>query len=332
MEDYLNIIKEDHEKKLKEAQKNIKDFIKAYDPIESIYYVSKKYYLSHYNHKDHLDLNYDNPIVNFLFNSYLNEKNKGKKSPIEKDIEFLIKNLSSYCTNFRNLISFSEDNEYVKASKSQYIINLINPEVYPTQEKTRFNHFFGNINQDFLYEFGFSPLSAFLFSKSIVEIYSTRFIKNRDDFLFNKTDIKKFFKPDEKEIENFEKELDSYLEKNSLDIEKEVRAYHSLLDEDISWKKPLIKTDKGFLGSSLKQVEYGVSLQLESLIKSKKETNKTLWKKYNNAKSKYAENLAYESFVKIFGDKVHKNLSYTYNGKEYETDILIEYDNKNYNS
>ena len=64
---------------------------------------------------------------------------------------------------------------------------------------------------------------------------------------------------------------------------------------------------------------------LEDLLKN----NCPLKENYAKLKSKYAENLSFKCFQKIFGnEKVYKNIKYQYENKEYEVDILIEYDNK----
>ena len=101
------------------------------------------------------------------------------------------------------------------------------------------------------------------------------------------------------------------------------------LDEDISKKKPIIKTEKGYLGINAIQNQYGLFIQLEGLIKSRMDHNKRLWKKYEKAKSEYAEDLAYKSFKKLFkrSDSVYRNLKYQYKGRDGEIDIFVKYGN-----
>ena len=343
MENPINIINQRNKEELEKSKKEINKFILEYDLIETLFYISKDYYIS--NRSNKFEERIELPIVNFLFNMYLKQKEIKTKKPLQKDIEKLKDMLINYCRAFRGLIRYRNGNNrswlpednFLYLSQEQYILGLINPEIYPHQLEKKISSLFSNINKDFLTEFGFSPVSAYCFSRAIAHIYNKKFEDHNTNFLFTEDDIENFPKPfdsnfernfPEKEREIFRKELNAYLENFSVKIGEGNPNYDSLLDEDISWRKPIIKTQSGYLGTNIHQIEYGIAYQLECLIKDKKESNKTLWKKYNNAKSEYAEDLAYRSFQKIFKDHVYKNLKYQYQGKDCELDILIEYDNK----
>lgn len=309
------------------ARKKVNIFVSKYDPIETLFYIAKRHHLAHRNHPNNLDPRYDVPIVNLLFNIAINQTSKGTEKPTNKDIEKLEDSLIHYCNHFD--VRLSKDHSFFRSSQVQYIINLQNPEMYPFQFERKLNFLFPNINEDFLCEFGFSPLSAFCFSTTINQIYIESFQNNNNKkILFSEKDVENFINPPKEKLDIFRKELKSYLKLLSIKINSRKKDYESLLDEDLSWKKPFIKTEKGYLGVCLIQNQYGIFTQLEELIKSHQEINKTLWEKYRKVKSKYAENLAYESFKRVFGNKVYKNLKYKYNGSEYEIDVLVEYDNK----
>ena len=338
MENPMNIINQRNKEELEKSKKEIDNFILEYDPIETLFYISKYYYTSQDSNKTEEKI--ELPIVNFLFNLYLKQKTLKNKKPSQDDLKQLKELLINYCRAFNGLIRYKNNNKswlpkdnFLYLSQEQYILSLINPEIYPHQLGEMFKSLFLNrseIRKDFLKEFGFDPLSAYLFSEAIGQIYSKRFRTLHTNFLFTKDDIENFPKTDfpEKERKVLRKELNAYLENFSVKIGEGNPNYDSLLDEDISWRKPIIKIPEGYLGINIHQLQYGIIHQLESLIKDKKESNTTLWKKYNNAKSKYAESLAYKSLQKIFKDRVYKNLKYQYKGKDCELDILIEYDNK----
>ena len=337
MENPLHLIYQRTQKELEQSKKEIDSFISRYDPIETLFYISKYYYIS--NRSNKIEERIELPIVNFLFNMYLKQKETKTKKPSLNDIEQLKELLINHCRSFNGLIRHKENDKnrpwlpednFLYLSQEQYILGLINPEIYPYQLEEKFKSLFLNINEDFLKEFGFSPVSAYCFSGVIAQIYNKKFEDHNTSFLFTTDDIENFPKShlpkDEREI--FRKELNAYLENFSVKVGEGNLSYDSLLGEDISWRKPIIKTQSGYLGTNVSQIEYGITYQLECLIKDKKESNKALWNKYNNAKSKYAEDLAYESFQKVFKDRVYRNLKYQYDGKDCELDILIEYDNK----
>ena len=366
MKDYLEIIQQRNEREIKQSKKEIDDFISKYDPIETLFYISKYYYMSQ---SLSVEEKIQQPIVNFLFNMYLKQKKISTKKPSQKDIHRLKETLINYCRAFHWPIRHKENNnnswhDFLYLSQSQYLLNLINPEIYPNQLEKKFCSLFGEINSDniedlikrkkmsslshnflekfglkplsysFFKEFGFKPLIARAFSRAVANIYDKKFKNHDTNFLFTEDDIEDDIetllkeKLPKNERDAFREEICTYLENCSIQIGEGNPNYNSLLDEDISWKKPIIKTQNGYLGINIEQIQYGIIHQLECLIKDKKESHKTLWKQYNNAKSKYAEELAYTSFQKVFKDRVYKNLKYQYKGKDYEVDILIEYDNK----
>ncbi len=305
-----------------EAKKHIDEFVLTYEPIKTLFFISKYYYKETIEH----------PIVSFLYNLYLKQPFKERKIPLLKEINKLKKYLVKYCTLF-NLYSEKEEyNPLAEKAKDQYILNLINPEMYPHQYREKFEALFSNIKCDFFKEFGFYPMIACDFAQTINSIYRKRFITNSKFFLFTIDDLESLILSKNSSIKSkkaFRDEALSYLKIVSIELGKESQKYNSLLDEDFSWKKPIIKTQDGYLGINTIQNTHGLFVQLENLIKNKAEVNKTLWKKYRNSKSKYAESLAYQSFKKIFKkeDCVYKNLRYQHSGKDREIDILIKYGN-----
>ena len=329
MENPMNIINQRNKEELEKSKKEIDHFILEYDPIETLFYISKYYYTSQDSNK--IEEKIELPIVNFLFNMYLKQKNLKNKKPSHNDIEQLKELLINYCRSFQELMRYKNNNKpwllkdnFLFLSQHQYVLSLINREIYPYQLEKMFKGLFSNIEKDFFEKFGFGPGGAYLFSEAIAHIYKNKFETHSTNFLFTKDDIEQFL------IKKYgvifkNMELPVYLESLSIKIGEGDPNYDSLLDEDISWRKPIIETTKGYLlGINIGRIEYSIIHQLEYLMKS----HQDLWDKYQKIRGKYAENLAYESFQKIFNDRVYKNLKYQYKGKDCELDILIEYDNK----
>ncbi len=307
-----------------ELRKKIDNFILKYDPVKTLFYISKDY---QFNNK----ICDQQPVLNFLFNLYLKRLIDGRSDPSQEDIDNLIKNSTEYLHSFKDLIFMEEENKLMRILKQQCLISLINPEIYEHQFCYKFEKIFPDINEDFKEKFGFSPLSAFLFSDLIIQIYMERFSKNEDNYLLTESEIEvwlnkkraeKLKHSDQKEMND---ELSSYLNNISIEFGQGNQNYTSLLDEDFSWKKPIAKTQNGYLAVNLRQIKFGLFVQIEELLKK----TSSLKEKYAKLKSEYAENLSFKCFQKIFGkEKVYKNIKYQYENKEYEVDTLIEYDSK----
>ena len=256
----LRHMKEKVRKNNIELRKKIDNFILKYDPVKTLFHVSKNY-----QYRNQIC---DHPVLNFLFNLYLKKPNESRTTPSQKDIDILIENSIEYLGNFKDLI-FTEKNGFMKILKQQYLISLINPEIYEHQFWYKFKEIFVNINDDFKEEFGFSPLSAHLFSKLIIQIYMERFEKNQDRYLFTENEIESWINDNGKEdLKNSDRkelndELSSYLNKISIKFGEGNQNYNSPLNEDISWKKPIVKTQEGYLAINLYQIKFGLFMQIE---------------------------------------------------------------------
>ena len=303
-------------------------FIRKYDPITTLFLVCKKY--TYGNAREKAVVMDEHPVVPFLYNLYVSCGEYGQQMPSENDIEQLIKDTEDYCKNFFVFKEFSQANEAVKLIQSQYIINLVNQELYPFQLEHRLS-IFDNMENDILNILGFRPNSTYQFVIAIGHIYRNKFNSKSTDYLFTEEDIKRCFTLTNDIEASFKKELFSYLKAISTEVGSEKHRYNDLLDEDISWRKPLIKTPKGYLGINLIPNTFGIFSQIEYLLKQKCRNDqraKIVLEKYYKNRAKYLEDRSFEILKNIFHKDVFKNLKYKYKGKTYETDILVKYDNK----
>ena len=304
----------EHKKIALEKFKEIQKFVEKYDPLKTLFILSKRRFF---------EKRHELPVINLLFNLSLNGTEEEKKNPSLEDIGLLEKAATDYIESTHWINSLGEKDELVLISKRQHIINLINPEIYLFQLNYKIAEIFRNISDDFNYTFGFRPIDAWTFSDRINKIYEGRFINNSIKYLFTKEDVKEGIEFEKEDEGKVDKALNSYLDSISTNFGSS-EQYQSIMDKDISWEKPIIKTPRGYWGANLVQNQYGIPAQLEKIIKE----NSGLWNRYERAKSKYAEELAYKSFKKIFPSKVYKNMKYIYESKTYEVDILVEYDGK----
>jgi len=68
---------------------------------------------------------------------------------------------------------------------------------------------------------------------------------------------------------------------------------------------------------------------LENLLTDEKKEQTAIWKKYEQAKSKFLEDTTFDFFSRVFPVKnMYRNLFYPINGERPETDLVIIFDNK----
>ena len=109
MENPMNIINQRNKKELEKSKKEIDSFILEYDPIETLFYISKYYYTSQDSNKTEEKI--ELPIVNFLFNLYLKQKTLKNKKPSQEDIKQLKDMLINYCHAFNGLMRYKNNNK-----------------------------------------------------------------------------------------------------------------------------------------------------------------------------------------------------------------------------
>ena len=303
--------KEEIKKDLENIKQEIEIFISKYDSIYALFYVSQK--------------KSENPIVNFLFNLCLKNKNNNKVKPSKNELNKLVINLEKHCNHQKMLMRFEQQESIVFMAKSEYLKNLINPEIYIHQLFEKLNCIFQNIEEIFFKEFNFYPIHI-----QIVSLFIANAQKNNKDIplLFNEKDVLDYIDKNKNifKSEKHKKGVSYYLDSISSEFGAR-REYNSIFDEDISKKKPLIKISDQYFCCNFIQIQYLLPYQLGELINSK--GNASLKDKYRQSKQEYTEKLTYEKFQKIFGEKnVFRNLYYIYKDKRYEIDTLIYYDYK----
>ena len=205
------------ENEYKETKEYIDDFVSKFDSIEALFLMSKLCYGEEAQY----------PIVPFLFNMYLKQKPEKKVSPSLGKIKELKEKLIKYYEYFQRYISNKNGSDLDVISKKQYILGLINPEMYPHQFEEKFKALFCNVRDDFFGEFGFCPLSALLFAQSINGIYSEKFKRNSNDFLFEENDLIPLETPENSRMK-LQGELRGYLNVVSIKPGEGNQSYGSL--------------------------------------------------------------------------------------------------------
>ena len=315
-----NLKKYVEELKLKNEshQKEIEGFISKYNSL---------YILSHALKE--LNRCQENPIMNFLFNLCVKNGSDDRPIPSKQDLDKIIDITEEYCQNTKNISAFSEGNEVIKTAKREYIKNLTNPEIYPHQLFQKIHAIFLHIQEDFLKQFGFHPVHIAFTPYRVSELYHQS--DKTKPFLFTEEDILQSIEAEiqkenpqsgKEKWEYCKKGISKYLELISITLGTD-HDYNSLFDVDISKTKPLLKIKDQFFCCNFIQFFYLLPYQLEKFIKEK--STKNLERRYSKFKSQYAENLAYEKLVQLFGKQnVFRNLHY----EGGEIDTLVYYDNK----
>ncbi len=106
--------------------------------------------------------------------------------------------------------------------------------------------------------------------------------------------------------------------------------YQTPLDDNLFLYKPVIRIsdDKYFYPQPNALVFY-LNRVFSHLLEKEKKSQTRNWEKYNKAKKRYLEERIVQYMARLFPREcIINNATYSYKGKEYETDVLVAFDNK----
>lgn len=106
--------------------------------------------------------------------------------------------------------------------------------------------------------------------------------------------------------------------------------YLSPFDENLIVTKPIIKIDDLLYISPIpRYLICNLPIIFDNLLEEEKRKQSRIWQRYEIIKSKYLEKKTLDCFTSIFPqDRVFKKLFFEYDGKKFEVDLLVSYDNK----
>ena len=142
-------------------------------------------------------------------------------------------NLEEYCNYQKMLMLFEKKEQQTESimfmAKSEYLKNLINPEMYPYQLSEKINSIFESIEEDFFKEFYFYPIHIQVVSSFIIQ-------KNNKNILllFSEKDVLNYIDENKNRFENekYRKGISCYLDSISSEFGTNEK-YNSIFDEDI---------------------------------------------------------------------------------------------------
>lgn len=126
------------------------------------------------------------------------------------------------------------------------------------------------------------------------------------------------------------KELRGFLSALSCEFGKQFTEFTNPLSDNILSYKPFIKIDEdNYFCPLLTSLIPKLDICLEYMLNDEKDSDSSIWKKYESAKSKFLENKTFECFSRIFPTKnMYQNIFYRVEDRRLEADLLIVYDNK----
>jgi len=150
---------------------------------------------------------------------------------------------------------------------------------------------------------------------------NTHLLHNSKDIL--SINVKNFCQ--EENISDEEK-FKKYLNAISCNFGEQVDRFEDPLSDNIIFYKPLIHLDENnYFCPKPDFLIYKLDSILENLLGE----DSNALDKFNESKSIYLENKSYEFFSRIFPkENLYRNLHFDFNGQNFETDLLLLYDNK----
>ncbi len=289
----------------------------------------------------------DTPSSQFLIGLALKKQNNSTNSPDIKDVDEIFELVNAFFKNYYFTIfplsrrKHTED-EITSKARTQYLISQINHERYVFQTTELINEIFGNLDDYFLDNWGFTITDALSFSHKIIQYYTQNIreklsrcsqyegeSKDREIFSHNK-DIFKIVPEDFCTKMNIENPIifSNYLNALSSEFGGCNQTYESPLDENHLFKKPIIKFENTYYAPIPEELIQNLPAIFEFLLEKEKNTNTKNWRKFLDKKSEYTEKKVTECINRIFLKKdVYENLFYNFKGSRFEVDNIIPYCN-----
>jgi hypothetical protein len=323
--------------RIRNKRKKIEKFLKKYNPIYTLSYIACFFNFDLNDNEISLLLRErirERPILQFITGLYLKNSDYSSKKPSLKNINDLILLTVEYIDSISYLNIL--ESEYPIFTYAPEIIRQVNPEIYPFQLEDYINKVFSKFNSYFVSKIGFSVNDAIYFWGKIVnrieerinKLHKSRtgkddllnslcriFVINTDEFIFEENKYKKRF--------------EKYIQTLSCKF-GENKNYNTLFDKNIIFIKPLIRIKKHeYLCLFPNFLYYKIPEIFETVLSNERNNQSKIWQQFQKVKANYLEEKTYEFFTRIFPkESMYRNLKYNFEGKQYETDLLIQFDNK----
>ena len=108
----------------------------------------------------------------------------------------------------------------------------------------------------------------------------------------------------------------------------QIDGFADPLSDNIVSSKPIIKINDHIFFVSRVELDRRLDKILESLLEAEKQHEPKAWNRFLTLRSKYLEDAVHKCFAKMFPSQVYRNAYFTFQGKDYETDLLVIHGNK----
>lgn len=287
----------------------------------------------------------DLPCLHFIIGLALKTESCADIEPSKEDIDEILKFLETYFSNFFSLLipgNKEKDDDVIFHAQMHALIGQLNPEKYPFQMIELLLETFGQLDDYFTQDYGFTITNAIEFSDKITQHYENSINLKKEtvqkkDLTDTEKDTEFYLKIRELlEIvpEDFCKTYDcditlfkKYLKAFSCSFGDGAITYNSPFDENQFLKKPILHQNGRYFAPIPRDLFQKLPSIFEDFLEHEKLQSSKIWQKYQETKAKFTEEKVTKYLGRIFKkDEVYENLFYTIKkGKTAEVDHIIPY-------
>lgn len=333
------------QKDVHQLRKQLEAKLNEYGTVELMAFLAIREYFLKTIFYDSTEARSEKPYMKYLFGLFLSNYNLNASRPTMDQIDKIEELVLKYFKSFQMLLILSNPpnnkNWQMNFSSQLQILNEdVDPRAYSHQKNKYLTQVFIPLNYHFVSKHGFTIEQTFDFSRNIA-INITSKMKNEMHQL-QLANLEKTFVNLSRiliiDVEDYctkhnigdKSAFKNYLNTFSCTFGEQINEFSDPLSENILSYKPIIKINENtfVMTQPLLIADTRLDLLLSHLLENEKQNRSPVWNKFNELKSTYLENAAFEIFEKMFPNCVYKNAHYKFQGKEGETDLLVMYGNR----
>ena len=290
----------------------------------------------------------DKPCLHYIIGLALKNEICTDVEPSAQDIESILDSLETYFANYSMSIKPKSHNiqkdDIIFRAQMHESIGQANPEKYPFQMCELLTGTFGQLDDYFILNYGFTIDDTIKFSEIITENYENLGELKLEESRNNNSDAEKvlaeFFSKTREIIEIIPDDIcklyaldvvkfTKYLKEFSCSFGDGDISFISSLDKNVFLIKPILYQSGRYYIPIPQDLLQKLPYIFEKLLEHERQNKSDIWQKYIKIKSDFTERKVTEYLSRVFKkEDIHENLYYRVKkGNECEVDHIIKYFN-----
>jgi len=290
----------------------------------------------------------DTPCLHYIIGLALKNEICTDVEPSAEDRKSILDSLETYFANYsfamRSKSHNTDKDDIIFLAQMHASIGQLNPEKYQFQMFELLTGTFGQLDDYFILNYGFTIDNAIKYSEIITKNYENLEKLKLEESRNNNSDAEKvlaeFFSKTREIIEIIPDDIcksysldvvkfNKYLKEFSCSFGDGDTSYISPLDKNVFFIKPILYHSGRYYIPIPQDLFKKLPYIFEKLLGNERQTTSDIWQKYTKIKSDFTEKKVTEYLSRVFKkEDIHENLYYSLKkGNECEVDQIIKYFN-----